>query len=146
MPFALELMLDEELVYLVDERRAEECSLQSDRHHGSGQGAKGPDEDEWFGREDGNDRRREAGEDVADTRAGGDHRKDALALEHVEVLADEGPEVEHHQLECDRVDDVGPERDRRVLANRIGGEDGYRRGRIRDQDDAERGADAEPPR
>src|SRR5207249_5748226 len=83
-----------------------------------------------------------AREDVADARPRSDHRKNSLALEHVEVLGDEGPKVEHDQLECDRIDDVRDEGDLGVLADRVGDEDGDGGDGVGDEVDSERATNA----
>ena len=62
------------------------------------------------------------------------------------MLGDEAPEVEHDQLERDRIDHVSSESNRGVLAHRVGDEDADRRARIGDEVDAKRSPDTETPR
>jgi len=76
--------------------------------------------------------------------AGRDDREDSLALEHVEVLADEAPEVEHDELEGDRIDDIGRKGHRGVLAYGVSDVDEHCHDRVRAQVDPERAADADP--
>ena len=99
VPLPLHLLLDEKLVSVVDEGGAKEGALQSHRDDRCRERAERPHEDQGLGREDRDDRGRQAREDVSHARAGGDDREDALALEHVEVLGGETPEVEHDELE-----------------------------------------------
>ena len=145
VPFALDLMSDEKLVRLIAESGSEQRALEADRHDGGRDRAERPNEDQRLRGEDGHDRGREAGKDVADARAGRDHGKDALAFQDVEVLGDEAPEVEHHQLERDGVDDIGGEGDRGVLAERVCGEDADRHDGVGDQGDSKCPPHAESP-
>ena len=58
------------------------------------------------------------------------------------MLGDEGPKVEHDQLECDRIDDVRDEGDLGVLADRVGDEDGDGGEGVGDEVDSERATNA----
>src|SRR5207237_10901006 len=87
-------------------------------------GADRPHEHQRLGGEERDRGGGEAREDVAHAGAGRDHREDALALEQVEVLGDAAPGLQHHDLERDRVDDVGGEGDGRALVDLVRDVDG----------------------
>src|SRR5258708_14218077 len=82
-------------------------------------------------------RSRDPGQDVADARTRRDDWKDPLALEHIEVLADEGPELEHHQLERRRIDHVSGEGDCRILVPCVRAIDRNSGDHVRGKGDAE---------
>ena len=106
----------------------------------------GPDEDEGLGGEDRDGGGRDAGQDVADARARGDHRKDALALEQIEVLRDEQPELQHHELEGDGVDDVSREGDGGRFVDLVGDEHADRGDHIQGEAHAEGAGDTDAAR
>ena len=144
LPVPHDLFVGEERVRIVDVGGAVQPALQPPAHDGRGGSPERPHEHQGLSGDDGDDRGGEAGEDVADARAGGDHREDALALEQVEVLGGEAPEVDHHELEGDRVDDVRGERDRRRLAEVVDGEKRQRHHSVDGEVHAQRPAHAEP--
>ena len=134
-----------QLVHVVLDRRPVESPLGPVGDQAADRRARGPDEHQRFGpagrpRHAGRDG---AGEDVAEARAGGDHGVDPLALQDVEVLGDEGPELQHHDLEGDRVDHVGDEADAVALAQPVGDEEGYRQHGVQQQRVAEGARDAQ---
>ena len=138
------VLVSKKLVGVVVEGWAVQRAFQAVGHHRSGGCTEGPHEHQGFGRDERDEGRRDAGEDVADARARSDDREDPLAFEQVEVLADEAPELEHHQLEADRVDDVRAERNVRGLVEQVEDEDRKRRQAVEGKDHAEGAAHAEP--
>ena len=134
-----------QLVHLVLHRRPVEAALGPIGDQAAGRRAGGPDEHQQLGpagrpRHAGGDG---AGEDVAEARAGGDDRVDPLSLQDVEVLGDEGPELQHHDLEGDRVDDIGDEADPVALAEPVGDEERHRDHGVEQQGVAKSARDAQ---
>ena len=137
-------LVSHQLLSVVVEGWAEEAALESAGHQSGDGRSKGPHEQQWFGRVDRDQGRGNAGEDVTNAGTRGDDGKYPLAFKEVEMLAHEGPELQHHQLETDRVDDIRRERDRRTLADQVGDEYPKRRKAVEYEGHAKGAANPKP--
>ena len=141
-----DVLFSEELLGVVVEGGPVKALLEPRDQIDRDRGTNGPDEDERLGGEDRDRGGRDPGQDVADARARCDHWKDALAFEQVEMLRDEKPELQHHELECDGVDDVGRESHGGRLVDLVCGVHAKRGDHVEGEAHAERAGHSDAPR